>query len=629
MELPYRRSVGPVVGAFLTGCATDGSSAAEPPPGGSSSPRSSTTPTPATLDEIVDVADAGTVKQWAWVEEPLRNHPLDRPFAWALVQLDGADTSMLHALDAGSAQERRGRHAGAGPLARRAARPHHRHRVLRAGAMSERSETTIENEPNGRSSSCSRSSRSTTSCGRSPIERRLRPTASSDGKIVGPQVPVVRAGLRAAPGFCPICVVETTEADEVEISDKGIVTSWTVLTPIQYHGQTEREDYALASILLDGADGTIGQQRLVDVALDQIRMGMRVEAVWADESERERRRRRRGLRLRQRHHRVPRRPASPTPTAPSLREAHRCERRRHRLVRPVGGRPTSRRPRRRCSIPVVTEAIERSGIPRKEIGFTCSGSADYLAGAPFAFVGNLEATGAWPPISESHVEMDGAWALYEAWVRLQHGDVDVALVFSLGHLLAREPARGAVPAERPLLPDAAVGRPRVARGAAGAGLPRRATGARRPTWPRWSAAAGAGPPATRTPSCPAIRAPTSCSRALRGVPAPRQRLPAGHRRRGGGGPRRRRPGPRGLRAAGVDPGIDHRADPHYPGVRDLADRGVGAARGPAWPASATAPVEVAELPPLQPRGADPARGAAAWATRSRSTRRAVRWLPTR
>jgi acetyl-CoA acetyltransferase len=82
--------------------------------------------------------------------------------------------------------------------------------------------------------------------------------------------------------------------------------------------------------------------------------------------------------------------------------------------------------------PVVNEAIRRSGLDREDIGFTCSGSADYLMGAPFAFVGNLEATGAWPPISESHVEMDGAWALYEAWVRLQHGDIDAALVFSSG-----------------------------------------------------------------------------------------------------------------------------------------------------------------------------------------------------
>ncbi len=83
-------------------------------------------------------------------------------------------------------------------------------------------------------------------------------------------------------------------------------------------------------------------------------------------------------------------------------------------------------------VPTVAEAIEKSGVPRKEIGFTCSGSADYLTGAPFAFVGNLAATGAWPPIRESHVEMDGAWALYEAWVRLQHGDLDTALVFSSG-----------------------------------------------------------------------------------------------------------------------------------------------------------------------------------------------------
>src|SRR5918996_879003 len=82
--------------------------------------------------------------------------------------------------------------------------------------------------------------------------------------------------------------------------------------------------------------------------------------------------------------------------------------------------------------PVVNAAIEAANITRKDIGFTCSGSADYLQGPPFAFVSNLEATGAWPPISESHVEMDGAWALYEAWVRLQHGDIDSALVYGFG-----------------------------------------------------------------------------------------------------------------------------------------------------------------------------------------------------
>jgi acetyl-CoA acetyltransferase len=83
-------------------------------------------------------------------------------------------------------------------------------------------------------------------------------------------------------------------------------------------------------------------------------------------------------------------------------------------------------------MPVVHEAVERSGIPRAEIGFTCSGSCDYLAGQPFSFVLALDAAGAWPPINESHVEMDGAWALYEAWVKIQTGEVDSALVYAFG-----------------------------------------------------------------------------------------------------------------------------------------------------------------------------------------------------
>src|SRR5262249_52132105 len=69
---------------------------------------------------------------------------------------------------------------------------------------------------------------------------------------------------------------------------------------------------------------------------------------------------------------------------------------------------------------------------RVESGVCVWGSSDYLAGASFAFVHALDAVGAWPPIEESHVEMDGAWALYEAWVRLQLGDVDTALVYAFG-----------------------------------------------------------------------------------------------------------------------------------------------------------------------------------------------------
>lgn len=87
-------------------------------------------------------------------------------------------------------------------------------------------------------------------------------------------------------------------------------------------------------------------------------------------------------------------------------------------------------------LPTITQALEAVGLGRKDVGFTCSGSADYLSGGVFTFVQTLSAAGAWPPISESHVEMDGAWALYEAWVRLQHEDVDIALVYSSGKNVA-------------------------------------------------------------------------------------------------------------------------------------------------------------------------------------------------
>ena len=83
-------------------------------------------------------------------------------------------------------------------------------------------------------------------------------------------------------------------------------------------------------------------------------------------------------------------------------------------------------------LPVVAEAMKPTGLTTHDIGFTVSGSSDYLAGQAFAFVSALDAIGPWPPIQESHVEMDGAWALYEAWVRLQHGDIDTALVYAFG-----------------------------------------------------------------------------------------------------------------------------------------------------------------------------------------------------
>jgi uncharacterized OB-fold protein len=102
LQFPYRRSLGPVVGGFFTGLrdakvlgsrTRDGRVLCPPleydPDSGD-----------AVEDELVELADHGVVTGWAWVSEPMRKHPLDHPFAWALVQIDGADTSLLHALDA-------------------------------------------------------------------------------------------------------------------------------------------------------------------------------------------------------------------------------------------------------------------------------------------------------------------------------------------------------------------------------------------------------------------------------------------------------------------------------------------------------------------------------------------------
>jgi len=110
LEFPYRRSVGPIIGAFLTGLREQRVLGIKTPSGRVICPPLEYDPdTGAALDDIVELEPVGTVEEWAWVSQPLRKHPLDHPFAWALVRIDGADTTMLHALDAGSMDDiRRG-----------------------------------------------------------------------------------------------------------------------------------------------------------------------------------------------------------------------------------------------------------------------------------------------------------------------------------------------------------------------------------------------------------------------------------------------------------------------------------------------------------------------------------------
>ena len=103
LEYTYKRSLGPVLSRFFTGLRDRRILGARRPDGGVMVPPKEYDPdSGAALDELVEVADRGVVRSWTWVAQPRRQQPLDRPFAYALVQLDGADTALLHVVDAGS-----------------------------------------------------------------------------------------------------------------------------------------------------------------------------------------------------------------------------------------------------------------------------------------------------------------------------------------------------------------------------------------------------------------------------------------------------------------------------------------------------------------------------------------------
>jgi uncharacterized protein len=106
LEYPYSRSVGPVIGAFMTGL-RDGKLLGVRGAGGSVIvPPTEYDPTTGDdTGEMVDVGPGGAVETWAWVSHPLPKHPMSTPFAWALIRLDGADTALLHVVDTGGTEQ--------------------------------------------------------------------------------------------------------------------------------------------------------------------------------------------------------------------------------------------------------------------------------------------------------------------------------------------------------------------------------------------------------------------------------------------------------------------------------------------------------------------------------------------
>jgi len=99
---------------------------------------------------------------------------------------------------------------------------------------------------------------------------------------------------------------------------------------------------------------------------------------------------------------------------------------------PVGVREDATTSGVEMLVPIFAEVFGATGLTKADIGFWCSGSSDYLAGRAFSFVSAVDAIGAVPPAMESHVEMDGAWALYEAWAKVLTGEAEIALAYGFG-----------------------------------------------------------------------------------------------------------------------------------------------------------------------------------------------------
>jgi uncharacterized OB-fold protein len=287
LEYPYHRSVGPVIGQFLAGLRDQRVFGTRTKDGRVIVPAQEYDPqTGDALDEIVEVASVGEVQSWTWIAQPRRNHPLQRPFAFALIKLDGADTSMLHAVDAKSeASMRTGMRVRA------------RWRAERVGAITDIECFELDN-PVGRATASS-NARTDVATDGDPITQIVTPvrldftirpgramtrylSAIADGRLVGQRCPSCKKVYVPPRGSCPTCAVPTEE--EVELKQRGTVTSFCIVR-VPYPGQQIKPPYVSASILLDGAD--IPFYHLIqEMPAEDVRMGLRVEAVWAPPEER-------------------------------------------------------------------------------------------------------------------------------------------------------------------------------------------------------------------------------------------------------------------------------------------------------------------------------------------------------
>jgi len=279
LSFDYTRSVGSVLGEFFTALRSRRVVGVRGTDGRVHVPPAEFDPvTYEPLTEIVPVASVGTVVSWTWQPEPLEGQPLDRPFAWVLVKLDGADTPLLHAVDAGSSD-----------AISTGARVHVHWADEPVGAITDIAYFALgdEEEPVEDSSD-----------DRDPVTMIVVPTsieiqhtaslpesrflrALEEGKLVG-----ARTGHGGKVYFPAREADPATgqQLDEfVELPDKGTVTTFAIIN-IPFAGQRIKPPYVAAYVLLDGAD--IPFLHLVtEIDAADVRMGMRVEAVWKPREE--------------------------------------------------------------------------------------------------------------------------------------------------------------------------------------------------------------------------------------------------------------------------------------------------------------------------------------------------------
>ena len=276
----YTRSTGPVIGRFLTGLrdgvvvggrTADGRVAVPPPE------YDPVTHQP--LTDFVGVASTGTVTSWTWVPEPVAGQPLDRPFAFVLVTLDGADTPLLHALDVASPAD-----------VSTGMRVQVRWAEERVGAITDIACFV----PEGSSAEAAPASAD----GSDPVTMVVTPTSLdymyaaspeesafyrglAEGRIVGQRCPTCHKVYVPPRSACPADGTPTT--DEVELSHTGTVTTFCVVN-VPFLGQRITPPYVSAYVLLDGADIAF-LHLILDLPADEVRMGMRVTAVWKPREE--------------------------------------------------------------------------------------------------------------------------------------------------------------------------------------------------------------------------------------------------------------------------------------------------------------------------------------------------------